>query len=106
MLPEQAKIKRQRKNPQQQFQPGRGSTILEEEIAILKSAIQRLNEILKQGVDDPPEILKVTDGIGKAAIRLATLARTQYQLSGNESDQYQQMIRRALSEVVDELGIK
>jgi len=87
-------------------QPGSRAGSLKEEITILRSVLQHLNDIYTQGTEYPPEILKISDAIGKTATRLALLARTQNQLTGSDSDQIQLLATQALSETVDELGIQ
>jgi DNA-binding FadR family transcriptional regulator len=86
--------------------PGSGAAILAEEIAILRVAIQRLNDLFTEGIEDRYEVMKVTEALGRTAARLAALTRTQHQIAGSGEDEIQKMINQALSEVVDELGIK
>lgn len=78
---------------------------LQGEIVMLKVATRRLFELASSEATDLEDSLKILAALGVSATRIATLARTQRLLTGEEPG-LNGALNQALSEVLKEMCIK
>lgn len=86
--------------------PGAGGPLgdLREEIHLLRETIRRVGQRVDGGEEmETAELLKIMEGLARAAVRLAALIKTQRAF--DEQSGATDVLSRALDEAIRELGI-
>lgn len=96
---------RNRYSMNQSFSEDSTPCVLQEEIDMLRIAMQQAFQII-QAIEDPSDKLRGLNTLSSAAGRVASLVKTQHQLGGGKESEIARAIQAAIAEAARKLKVE